>query len=72
MPMLLFTGVAAFSPESNFIYDQFIFPSAGILIKQSMEDVVVANSWRKTACQFKLLYFIKLGEFYLSREVESN
>lgn len=61
----LFTGVAAFSPESNFfVHHQVTFPSAGILTKQSVEDVVVRNSWRKTACQFKLFCFIKLGEFF--------
>lgn len=36
-----------------------------------MEDVV-ANSWRKTAFQFKLLCFIKLGAFCLFGEAETN
>lgn len=69
---LIHRGSSSFSRiEFSFIPHQIIFPSAGMLTKQSVEDVV-ANSWRKTACQFKLLCFIKLGEFCLFREAEAN
>lgn len=66
------TGIALFSLiEFSFIC-QIIFPSAGILAKQSMEDAVAANNRGKTASQFKWLHSIKLGEFGLFREAAAN